>query len=49
MRTTDAAVGSIARKVGYSGTFALSVAFKRRLGSAPSQYRAATLPVRRSS
>ncbi|GAA3231741.1 AraC family transcriptional regulator [Nonomuraea helvata] len=43
LRSTDATVGSIAHKVGYSGTFALSVAFKRRLGTTPSQYRAAVL------
>lgn len=49
LRNTDATVGSIAHKVGYSGTFALSVAFKRRLGTTPSQYRAATLPDQRSS
>jgi AraC-like DNA-binding protein len=48
LRNTDTTVGSIARKVGYSGTFALSVAFKRRLGITPSQHRAATPPDQRS-
>lgn len=48
LRNTEATVGSIAHKVGYSGTFALSVAFKRRLGTTPSRYRA-TLPGQRSS
>ncbi|MEU6744066.1 AraC family transcriptional regulator [Streptosporangium sandarakinum] len=47
LRNTDATVGSIAHKVGYSGAFALSVAFKRRLGATPSRYRATALPDRR--
>jgi AraC-like DNA-binding protein len=37
---TDATVGSIARKVGYANTFALSVAFKRLRGTTPSEHRA---------
>ncbi|MFB9907651.1 AraC family transcriptional regulator [Allokutzneria oryzae] len=46
---TDATVGSIARKVGYANTFALSVAFKRVLGTTPTEHRAtaaARAPVR---
>ncbi|GAA3292425.1 hypothetical protein GCM10020295_11730 [Streptomyces cinereospinus] len=41
LRDTDATVGSVARKVGYSNAFALSVAFKRRRGITPTQHRAA--------
>ncbi|MEW1616485.1 MULTISPECIES: AraC family transcriptional regulator [unclassified Streptomyces] len=43
LRDTDATVGSIARKVGYADTFALSVAFKRRRGATPTRHRAAIL------
>ncbi|WP_028921461.1 AraC family transcriptional regulator [Pseudonocardia acaciae] len=41
LRDTDATVGSIARKVGYANTFALSVAFKRLRGITPTEHRAA--------
>ncbi|EFL27862.1 AraC family transcriptional regulator [Streptomyces himastatinicus ATCC 53653] len=41
LRETDATVGSIARKVGYANTFALSVAFKRLRGITPTEHRAA--------
>ncbi|MET9293110.1 AraC family transcriptional regulator [Streptomyces sp. NPDC003077] len=41
LRDTDATVSSIARRVGYSDTFALSVAFKRCRGITPTQHRAA--------
>ncbi|MEV6355725.1 AraC family transcriptional regulator [Streptomyces hydrogenans] len=44
LRETDATVGSIARKVGYANTFALSVAFKRLRGITPSEHRAAAAP-----
>ncbi|MBB5957923.1 AraC-like DNA-binding protein [Saccharothrix tamanrassetensis] len=37
---TDRTVGAIAREVGYANTFALSVAFKRLRGVAPSAHRA---------
>lgn len=40
LRETDATVGSIARRVGYSDAFALSVAFKRCRGITPSEHRA---------
>ncbi len=43
LRDTDDTVGAIAHKVGYSTTFALSVAFKRHRGITPTQHRAATL------
>lgn len=46
LRNTDATVSSIARKVGYSNTFALSVAFKRCRGITPTQHRAAALRTR---
>lgn len=46
LRETDATVGSIARKVGYSNTFALSVAFKRCRGITPTEHRAAALRTR---
>lgn len=39
LRETDATVGSIARRVGYANTFALSVAFKRLRGITPTQHR----------
>ncbi len=42
LRDTDDTVGAIAHKVGYSTTFALSVAFKRCRGITPTQHRAAT-------
>ncbi|MEV0698854.1 helix-turn-helix transcriptional regulator [Saccharopolyspora sp. NPDC050389] len=38
---TDATVDAIARQVGYSNAYALSVAFKRSLGIRPSEHRAA--------
>ncbi|MFI0470617.1 helix-turn-helix domain-containing protein [Saccharopolyspora sp. 5N102] len=37
---TDATVDAIARRVGYSNAYALSVAFKRSLGIRPSEHRA---------
>nr|WP_131741595.1 AraC family transcriptional regulator [Actinomadura roseirufa] len=40
LRGTDATVGSIARRVGYAGTFAFSAAFKRHRGTTPTRYRA---------
>ncbi|MYZ40407.1 MULTISPECIES: AraC family transcriptional regulator, partial [unclassified Streptomyces] len=40
LRGTDATVESVARKVGYSGSFALSAAFKRVRGVSPQEYRA---------
>ena len=43
LRETDATVGSIARRVGYANTFALSVAFKRLRGITPTEHRA-TVP-----
>ncbi|MFB7586043.1 AraC family transcriptional regulator [Streptomyces sp. NPDC056169] len=43
LRDTDDTVSSIAHKVGYSNTFALSVAFKRCRGITPTQHRAAVL------
>ncbi|MFI6372323.1 AraC family transcriptional regulator [Streptomyces sp. NPDC050546] len=39
LRESDATVGSIARKVGYANTFALSVAFKRLRGTTPTEHR----------
>ncbi|GAA5049916.1 AraC family transcriptional regulator [Nocardia callitridis] len=39
LRTTDLTVDAIARRVGYSGAFALSAAFKRVRGSRPSDHR----------
>lgn len=46
LRDTDATVDSIARRVGYSNAFALSVAFKRCRGITPTQHRAAALRTR---
>ncbi|MEU3522411.1 AraC family transcriptional regulator [Streptomyces sp. NPDC038707] len=43
LRETDATVGSIARKVGYADTFALSTAFKRLRGVTPTGHRAKAL------
>ncbi|MFD7635164.1 helix-turn-helix transcriptional regulator, partial [Streptomyces sp. NPDC059873] len=45
LRGTDATVESVARKVGYSGSFALSAAFKRVRGVSPQEYRSGALPV----
>ncbi|MEV0299032.1 AraC family transcriptional regulator [Nocardia sp. NPDC050710] len=39
LRDTDAALGAIARKVGYTSEFAFAKAFKREYGMAPGQYR----------
>ncbi|MET0134106.1 MAG: AraC family transcriptional regulator [Kibdelosporangium sp.] len=39
LRDTDLTVDAIARRVGYSGAFALSAAFKRVRGSRPSDHR----------
>lgn len=41
LRETDHTVDAIARKVGYANAFALSVAFKRRRGTRPSDHRRA--------
>ena len=40
LRTTDATVDTIARRVGYANAYALSVAFKRVYGTRPSEHRA---------
>ncbi|MGW4031455.1 cupin domain-containing protein [Streptomyces sp. NPDC004838] len=40
LRESDVTVDSVARKVGYSGSFALSAAFKRVRGISPQAYRA---------
>ncbi|MEV8407267.1 AraC family transcriptional regulator [Streptomyces niveus] len=40
LRETDATVESIARQVGYGGSFALSTAFKRVRGISPQEHRA---------
>ncbi|MGW6773007.1 AraC family transcriptional regulator [Streptomyces sp. NPDC055037] len=45
LRGSDATVESVARKVGYSGSFALSAAFKRVRGVSPQEYRTGALPV----
>ncbi|WP_262706102.1 MULTISPECIES: AraC family transcriptional regulator [Streptomyces] len=47
LRDTDLTVDAIARRVGYSGAFALSVAFKRVRGSRPSDHRRPALPSER--
>ncbi|WP_406390764.1 AraC family transcriptional regulator [Streptomyces sp. NBC_00887] len=39
LRETDATIDAVARKVGYSGSFAFSAAFKRVRGLSPQQYR----------
>ncbi|MEV8393317.1 MULTISPECIES: AraC family transcriptional regulator [unclassified Streptomyces] len=39
LATTDATVAAVARQVGYSSSYALSVAFKRTLGVRPTEYR----------
>lgn len=47
LRESDATVDAVARKVGYSGSFALSAAFKRVRGVSPQEYRTGTpLPKR---
>ncbi|MCX4820404.1 AraC family transcriptional regulator [Streptomyces sp. NBC_01142] len=50
LRETDATVEAVARKVGYSGSFALSAAFKRVRGISPQEHRTgAVLPERQQS
>ncbi|MBH0779613.1 AraC family transcriptional regulator [Nocardia bovistercoris] len=44
LRDTDLTVAAIARKVGYANAFALSAAFKRRRGMAPTEHRARFAP-----
>ncbi|WP_434599143.1 AraC family transcriptional regulator [Streptomyces sp. A5-4] len=39
LRESDATVGAVARQVGYSGSFALSAAFKRVRGISPQEHR----------
>lgn len=41
LRDTDAPLGTVARKVGYTSEFAFAKAFKREYGLAPGQYRRA--------
>ncbi|NUK04671.1 AraC family transcriptional regulator [Streptomyces lunaelactis] len=43
LRETDATVEAVARKVGYSGSFALSAAFKRVRGVSPREHRTGAL------
>jgi AraC-like DNA-binding protein len=43
LRERDATIASVARRVGYSGPFALSVAFKRVWAVSPKDYRARSL------
>ncbi|MFI1015088.1 cupin domain-containing protein [Streptomyces sp. NPDC020965] len=54
LRGSDSTVDAVARKVGYSGSFALSAAFKRVRGISPQEHRTgrrsgATLPERQPS
>ncbi|MEV6397991.1 AraC family transcriptional regulator [Streptomyces sp. NPDC051907] len=44
LRDTDATVEAVARKVGYSGSFALSAAFKRVRGISPQEHRTGQAP-----
>ena len=39
LRSADATIGTVARRVGYGSSFALSAAFKRARGLSPQQYR----------
>ncbi|WP_084297899.1 AraC family transcriptional regulator [Actinoplanes friuliensis] len=39
LRTADATIGGVARRVGYGSSFALSTAFKRERGVSPQEYR----------
>jgi AraC-like DNA-binding protein len=39
LRTADATIGTVARRVGYGSSFALSAAFKRERGMSPQEYR----------
>lgn len=49
LREPEATVATVARRVGYSGAFALSAAFKRVRGVSPKEYRAGiTAPSRRA-
>ncbi|ATW51563.1 AraC family transcriptional regulator [Streptomyces peucetius] len=50
LRESDATVETVARKVGYSGSFALSAAFKRVRGISPQEHRTGgALPERQQS
>lgn len=50
LRESDATVETVARKVGYSGSFALSAAFKRVRGISPQEHRTGVaLPERQQS
>ncbi|MFF9511262.1 AraC family transcriptional regulator [Streptomyces sp. NPDC014724] len=49
LRETDATVESVARRVGYSQSFAFSTAFKRVRGVSPQEYRSGGLPNRQQS
>ncbi|WP_103528613.1 AraC family transcriptional regulator, partial [Streptomyces sp. SM12] len=44
LREPDTTVANVARRVGYSGAFALSAAFKRERGVSPQEYRKGTRP-----
>jgi AraC-like DNA-binding protein len=41
LRTSDATLTTIARRVGYANAFALTVAFKRVRGTTPQRFRTA--------
>ncbi|HET6857589.1 MAG TPA: AraC family transcriptional regulator [Streptomyces sp.] len=43
LREPDATLAAVASRVGFSGAFALSAAFKRKYGVSPTQYRAPTV------
>ncbi|MCM2386906.1 AraC family transcriptional regulator [Streptomyces albipurpureus] len=47
LRTTDATVDTVARRVGYGGSFALSAAFKRVRGVSPQEHRTGNAPPKR--
>ncbi len=47
LRASDDSLNAIAARVGYANEYALSKAFRRELGMAPSHYRIATQPERR--
>ncbi|MFC5820644.1 AraC family transcriptional regulator [Nonomuraea harbinensis] len=44
LRSSEATIDSVARRVGYANAFALSVAFKRVRGVSPSRHRAGVTP-----
>jgi AraC-like DNA-binding protein len=46
LREPEATIGSVARRIGYGSSFALSAAFKRERGMSPQEHRQRAGPLR---